>query len=190
MKVLASLVAVLALTLPIYSSPHSRAYSSAEEKFAKLTANAEQPRPDPRPTVIADAELNAYLNEGGVKLPQGVDRVKFSNKPGVVTATARVDFDTLTAGRRSRSIWMMLFSGTHDVSATADAKAERGVGEVHVQSMELDGFEVPRPALEFLVERFIKPKYGDSVGLDSRFKMPARIDRATVGNGSLTLVQK
>jgi hypothetical protein len=185
-----TLFAILALTLPLYSVAPSEAYSSAESKFAQLEANSRQPQPSPEPTTISDAELNAYVNEGGVELPQGVERVNFSSTPGVVTGTARIDFEKVTAGRQARSMWMMLFTGIHDVKVVANAKGEGNTGEVHVQSMELDGVDVPRPALEFLVDRYIKPKYGNSIGLDSRFKLPARIDRATVGKAQVTLEQK
>jgi hypothetical protein len=39
------------------------------------------------------------------------------------------------------------------------------------------------------VDKFIRPKY-PQVGLDTQFKMPARVDVALVGDKKLTLTQK
>ena len=36
--------------------------------------------------MLTTEEINAYLAEGGVALPDGVQRVRFSSVPGLVTA--------------------------------------------------------------------------------------------------------
>ena len=84
---------------------------------------------------------------------------------------------------------MSLFSGVHDVHVLANASGSGGQAKVDVQSVDIDGMNVPRMALEFFLSRYVTPKYPD-VGMNSTFKLPYRIDTATVGNGTLTITQK
>ncbi len=165
------------------------AAASAERKLQHIQENGRRTRPDQTPTVLTENEVNAYFASGKVRLPQGVKSVVFHGNRGVIDAVARVDFDEITAARRSANPLLMLFRGVHDVRVVANAQASGGTAEVHVQSVEIDGVTVPRRALEYFIDRYIKPKYPE-VGLESRFKLSHRIDTATVGNGELTVTQK
>ena len=64
-----------------------------------------------------------------------------------------------------------------------------GMGNVHVQRVWLDDQEIPRFALEFFLEHYLKPRVPQA-SLDSRFRMPARIQTAIVATGKTTLYQK
>ena len=179
-------VALAQRTASTASSPAAR---SMERKLEHLEHNAHEAAPDPAPTVMTEDEVNAYLQSGAVQLPRGVQRVRLEGLPGVVNADARVDFDQITQGSRSLNPLLALFSGVHQVQVTSHAHGEHGVGHVHVDSVSLDGVEVPQIALQFFVDRYIKPKHPD-IGIDSRFQMPDRIDSAVVGQHQVTLVQK
>jgi hypothetical protein len=159
-----------------------------QRKLDRIQQNGARPRPDPTPTVLTEDEVNAYLASGAVKLPTGVQQVRLQGTPGIINGTARVDFDKITEGRRSANPLLGLFNGVHDVAATAHASGSGGQAEVHIDTVSLDGMEIPRMALEYFVNHYVKPKYG--VGLDSKFTMPSRIDTATVAEHQLTLVQK
>ena len=158
-------------------------------KFQYVQSNGAAKQPSTNPTVITQDEINAYIAAGGVQLPKGVQSVRFSGAPNVITAHARVDFDQVTAGSRSMSPLLALFTGVHDIVAVADANGTGGTAVIHVRSVSLDGTNIPRAALEFFIDRYVKPKHPE-VGLDTRFQMPARIDRAQVGEHTLTLQQK
>jgi hypothetical protein len=118
-----------------------------------------------------------------------VKSVVFQEQPGIVTGTSRVDFDQLKAGKNSYNPLLSIFSGLHDVVVTAHAYGVKGEGLVHVDSVSLDGVEVPQFVLELFVEKYLKPKYPD-IGIDSRFALPARVDAATIGLHRVTLTQK
>ena len=60
---------------------------------------------------------------------------------------------------------------------------------VHVDSVSLDGVEIPQFVLELFVEKYLKPKY-PNIGIDSRFALPAHVDSATVGLHKVTVIQK
>jgi hypothetical protein len=169
---------------------HSSAYRSSEGKIAHLEQNAKNNPVDPAPTELTAQELNAYLNEGGVVLPQGVHNVKLTSQPGKVNATAEVDFDELTAGKTQTNPLMMLFTGRHDVAGSAQAYGKNGRGVVHVSSVSIDGVAVPQRLLQYFADHYLKPRFGNNVGLDSNFALPVRINSAGVGENQVTLVQR
>jgi hypothetical protein len=106
-----------------------------------------------------------------------------------VTGTARVDFDQLKAGRRSSNPLLSVFTGIHEVVVVAHAQGAGGQGFVNVDSVSLDGVDIPRFVLQMFAEKYLQPKY-PNVGLDSRFALPNRIDTARVGVHTLTVTQK
>jgi hypothetical protein len=168
---------------------YDAAAASAEAKFRHIEENARRNPPDQRPTVLTEREINAYLNSGRVQLPTGVRAVRFTGQNGVVNATARVDFDAITAKSRSQNPLLSLFSGIHDVHAAAHASGNGGRGRVHMDSIDIDGVNVPRMALQYFLDHYVRPKHPE-VGMDSIFALPARIDTATIGDHQLILTQK
>ncbi len=163
--------------------------NSCQRKFDHLQQNGSKARPDSAPTTFSEGEINAWLSSGNAQLPQGVKKLQLSGTPGVINATSYVDFDEITAGKRSNNPLLYLFRGTHEVQATAHASGSGGQGQVHIDSVSIDGIGVPRAALEFFVEKYIAPKHPE-IGLDSRFKLPYRIDTGVVGDRKLTVTQK
>ncbi len=168
---------------------HSREFHSIQVKMAYLKQNAAKPHPDPKPTDLTEPEVNAYFNEGGVKLPKGVSHVRLTSQPGVIDAHAQIDFEAITNGRGSNNPLYSLFSGTHDIHAVAQASGANGTASIHVQSIELDGVAVPQFLLQLFVEHYITTKY-PNVGMTSTFKLPLRIDSAVVDTGRVRLMQK
>jgi hypothetical protein len=161
----------------------------AQAKLQHIEKNAELAHPNQAPTEITEQEVNAYFAAGKVKLPAGVQSVAFQAHPGVITASCRVDFDQVKAGTHSSNPLLPLFSGVHDVVVVANASGTAGQGLVDVQSVSLDGVEVPQILLEIFVDKYLTPKY-PNVGLQSRFALPAKIDTAVVGEHKIVVIQK
>jgi hypothetical protein len=171
------------------SSSNSSAAASIERKLHRVQSNGALAHPDQTPTEFTEQEINAYFAAGKINLPNGMRSVSFQGQPGIVTATTRVDFDQLKSGQNSSNPLLAVFSGVHDVVMTAQAHGVRGQGIVQVDSVSLDGVEIPRFLLQLFVEKYLQPKY-PNVGLDSRFELPDRIDTAAVGLHRLTVTQK
>jgi len=171
------------------SSKSAAATASMDRKLQHIQSNAKVSQPDQTPTEFTEQEINAYFSSGAIKLPAGLQSVVFQGQPDVVTATARVDFDQLKAGRRSSNPLLSMFSGIHDVVVAAHVRGAGGQGYVNVDTVSLDGVEIPRFALQMFVEKYLQPKY-PGVGLDSKFALPDRIDTAKVGLHKLTITQK
>lgn len=162
---------------------------SFEQKLRHLEANGAAHTPDQTPTEFSEREINDYMRSDEVQLPEGVQQVNFQGQPNVVTGNARVDFDKLRTGTMSSNPLLSMFSGVHDVVVTAHAHGAGSKGYVNVDTVTLDGVEIPRFVLEAFVEKYLQPKY-PQVGLNSAFDLPDRIDTASVGLHKVTLTQK
>jgi hypothetical protein len=171
------------------NSQHSADYLSAEKKIAGIVAFQANPSTPGKTTVLTDPEINAYFAEGGVKWSDGVSDVKIDDQPAVINGSAQVDFDKVTANKRANSPLLAFFTGVHIVRVTAQAAAVKGRASIRVQSVSLDGLEIPRAALEFFVQKYLQPRYPEA-DLDTVFGMPDRIDSAIVGDRQITFVQK
>jgi hypothetical protein len=163
--------------------------ASMESKLQHLETNAAATPVDTSPTEFSESEINAYFAAGKVDLPEGVQSVKFQGQPGVITGTARVDFDVIKAGRSSMNPLLSVFTGVHEIVVVAHAQGGGHEGVVHVDSVGLDGVDIPRFVLQSFVEKYVQPKY-PGIGLDSRFALSQKIDTATVGKHKLTVTQK
>ena len=184
-----SIVTLLVLGAVLASSALPAAPTNAiEKKLQFLHENSLRRQPDVRPTVLAEREINAFVASGGLKLPAGVHSLRFEGQPGIVTSFAKVDFDEVRAGSHSMNPLLSVFSGIHDVVVVAHGEAAHGVANVHVDFVELDDVEVPNFVLALFVEKFVTPKH-PSLGIDSRFALPERVDAAVVGAHELTVRQ-
>jgi hypothetical protein len=190
---LISLIFVFPVSLLVasQSAPQKAAspVDSMERKLQYVQQNAAQAAPDPKPTEFTQQEVNAYFASGRVKLPAGVQSVRFESQPNVITGNARVDFDQLKAGRNSSNPLLSVFSGVHDVVVVAHARGMNHTGYVEVDAVSLDNVEIPRFILQVFVQKYLQPKY-PNVGMNSQFALPEKVDTATVGQNKLTVTQK
>ena len=159
------------------------------KKLDVVHENSLRPRPDPQPTSFSEPEINSYIAGGGLKLPNGVQSLRFASEPGVITAYATVDFDQVRAGSHSMNPLLSVFSGIHDVVAVAHGQGAAGEAKIHIDSVSLDGIEVPSFVLQMFAQKFITPRHPD-LGVDSHFALPERVDSADVGGHVLTVRQK
>ena len=182
---------VLGLTTVATAHGQGRSAPSAavQQKVQRVQQNGALPQPDQTPTTFSQQEINDYVASTAVKLPKGVQSVRFSSEPGVIASNARVDFDEVKSGRGSANPLLSVFSGVHDVVVVAHAHGAGHTGYVDIDSVSLDGVEIPRFVLQLFVQKYLEPKY-PSLGLNSQFRMPARIDTAVVGKNQLTVTQK
>lgn len=166
-----------------------RLADSMQRKLNHIDQNARLAHPDQTPTVMTEEEINDYFAAGRVKLPQGVKKVSFQGQSGLLTTLATIDFDEIRAGQRSSNPLLSIFSGTHNVRVESDAAGSGGVAKVHIRTVSIDGVDVPRMALEYFINKYLKPKY-PNVDIDSTFQLPDKIDLATINYHKLTVTQK
>jgi hypothetical protein len=168
---------------------NSSGLDSMGRKLAYIEQNGALAHPKQAPTLLTEQEINAYLASGRLQLPAGVQSLQLQGDPGVVTANSRVDFDQVKKGQQNSNPLLSVFSGVHDVVVIAHAHGVGHQGVVHVDSVSLDGIEIPHFALELFVEKYIQPRY-PNLGIDSQFSLPDKIDTAVIGEHELTITQK
>jgi hypothetical protein len=171
------------------SATSMRLADSMQAKVNYIEQNARKNPPNQSPTVMTEDEVNAYLASGRVQLPQGVNKVRLQGQSGKVDAFLTVDFDKIREGQNSSNPLLGLFTGIHNVTVESTAAGAGHQGKVHVETVSLDGTEIPHIALEYFVEKYITSKY-PNIGLDSQFQLPDKIDTATVGWHKVTITQK
>jgi hypothetical protein len=167
----------------------SSASAAVQQKIQRVQQNGALAQPDQTPTTFSQQEINNYVASDAVKLPKGVQSVRFAGEPGVITSDARVDFDEVKSGRGSANPLLSVFSGVHEVVVVAHAHGTGHTGYVDVDSVSLDGVDIPRFVLQLFVEKYLQPKY-PNVGLNSQFALPYKIDTAVVGRNQVTITQK
>lgn len=182
------LLAITAAHSPGTEGPRTPA-QSAEQKFHYIHANGLHEHPDPRPTQLSEQEVNAYMASERVRLPAGVQSVRLVGNPGVIQANCHIDFDAVRASRSNSNPLLHLFSGIHDVVVEAQASGSNYRGRVQVNSVSIDGVEVPRFLLQLFVEKYVTPRYPE-VGLDSNFALPDRVASAEVLTHALVVKQR
>lgn len=166
------------------------AADSFQKKVDFIKANAAQPQPSQTPTAFSQEEINAYFSERRLKTPDGVQKVTFELQPEQVTAFTRVDFEQLRRSRPSMNPLLAIFDGVHDCQVVAHAESTGpGRVRVRVESVNIDGMNVPRMALQMFVNHYVKPKY-PNVDLDAEYKLPTRIDTATIKTEQGVIVQR
>jgi hypothetical protein len=185
-----ALLSTWAFSFTASTAPAKKVPKTAmEQKLAYLHENSLRAHPDPKPTQFGEQEVNAFIAAGGLRLPAGVQSLRFEGEPGAITAFTKVDFDQVRAGSRSMNPLLSVFSGVHDVVVMAHGEGLHGQGTVHIDWVSLDGVEVPNFILVLFAEKFITPKHPD-LGVDSHFALPERINTATVGTHQLAVLQK
>jgi hypothetical protein len=180
---------LLSLWFAVAATSSSRQLPSFEQKLDHIEANGRSPHPDHTPTIVTEREVNAYLMSDNLRLPAGVESVNLEGQDGVITGKAQVDFDRIREGTHSSNPLLSVFTGVHNAVVVARAHGHGGTGYVHLDSLSLDDFEVPRFVLRLFIQKFLQPKYPE-IDLDSQFALPDRIDTASVGEHELTITQK
>lgn len=175
--------------IPLQSPAAYNAAESMQRKLDHIEKNGAAAHPDETPTLFTESEVNSYFASDLVQLPAGVQSVHVTGENGTVNGTAHIDFDQIKTGHRSSNPMLLIFSGTHDVQVNTHAYAQNHQGYVHVDSVFLDGVEIPEFVLQLFVQKYLQPKYPD-IGIDSQFALPDKIDSAKVGEHVLSVIQK
>jgi hypothetical protein len=172
------------------ASSATQAADSFQLKIDYIKANAAKNPPDSKPTIVTEAEVNAYFAQRRLKMPDGVKTVVMEMAPGQVTARTHVDFTEIRREKQSMNPLLAVFDGEHDavVVASTEVTGPETV-RVHVESVTIDDVPVPKMAMEYFVKKYVQPKY-PNVSLDGEYHLPARMDSVTIGDKQGTVIQK
>lgn len=163
---------------------------SFHQKLEHIQKNAAEKRPSTTPTILREDEVNAYFAERRLKIPEGVESVRFELHADEVIGYTTVDFEKFRKGKPDSDPLLAIFDGVHDCEVTARAdQSANGKVRVSIEKVKLDGVRIPKIVLEMFIERFVNPKF-PKVGLDRTYDLPARIDKATIEEHQGRIVQR
>lgn len=148
--------------------------------LAQIQRYADSPGPYHDVTVTA-ADANAYWQgPGATRLPAGVSSLSLNAEPGVLTGSARVDFDQLRA--HAQASWLLnMLRGTHTVAARArvvSGQAPRAT--LTIEQVWLDGHEIPGLVLDTAIAAFVTAQHPD---LGRTFSVPLPRHASSVSEG-------
>ena len=80
-----------------------------------------------------------------------------------------------------------MLRGTHTLGVEGTFSSSGGIGQFQLQAVTLDEVTLPRAAVDFLIEQYLKPSYPEAA-IDRPFRLPFSIDTLSVEEGSVVLV--
>jgi hypothetical protein len=179
-SLLAWLIPAAALRAASETALSRGAAASAAEKINAIEQGSL--RSDPSPVRFSEGEANSYLEyELRSKFPAGLNQVRLQFTPGHIHGTAEIDFDKAKAAARGRANPVMeyLFFGVHTLDVEGGFSAIGGMGHFDLEKVSLDGVALPRQMVDYLIERFLLPRY-PNLRLDQPFSLPHSIDLVQV----------
>lgn len=138
---------------------------------------------------FSEKEIDSYLHyQLSALYPKGLDEIRVQILDDAFRARARVNFDELQSGIKAGKVTVMssLFTGVHELELDGKLTARNREGSYDILGLSLDHTEIPKPLIDLLVDKFVKPKYPDVVP-NKEFALPYDIDRIECRQGKLTI---
>jgi hypothetical protein len=162
-------------------------YHAARRKFDLIESGR---LPPGRRIELSAAELNAYLtHEVAGEIGEGVrnPRLRLGNR--IATGEALIDFGLLRRAHGPPTGFLLgkLLDGERPVRVTATIHSSGGAATVNLQSVEISGVAIQGRALDFLIHRFLLPRYPNAA-IGRPFPLGNRIDHLEVNPGAAIVV--
>lgn len=139
---------------------------------------------------LSSTELKAWVqDEALVWAGYGASNIRFTLGSGRATGYADVDFlKARKAATGQDAGWLVrnLFSGKKPMEVTVRFSSARGRGRVDLERVEVNGIAVTGPALDYLIQDFVRPIFPDA-RVGEWFPMDFRIDHFTVSPGGVMI---
>lgn len=165
---------------------------SLEGKIQELRNPQTNPHAAPGSMEITEAEVNAYFKHRGPEvIIDAVSDVRFTFLPGRVKGSAVADFTELKQTQQgekesSFSGWLMgTMEGKRKVEYSLTLESDQGKARVKIESVTIEGINLPLILVDFMVNRFLEKQFG--LSLDNSMPLPFRIRKVTAEFGRLLL---
>lgn len=165
-----------------------------QQKLESIVRFGAIPRLETQSTVIAEAEVNAYLEHNlRAEIPPGIStptlRILADN---LLSATATLDLTAMNASRPPSEGFdpLRLLAGSLPAKVTGRLVTENGSGRFALESAELGGIPLPRAIVSQLVSRYsVSADEPNGIDLDAPFDLPSSIREIRVEPGQVTVLQ-
>ena len=171
------------------NTPPSRAEADAFSRKMETLAAGEKTR-STNTVEFRESEIAAYIqHELAPLFPKGLDQVDVQLQQGLISGSARIDFDTLEAvDGKSNPLLSALLRGQHLLGVVASVKTQNGTGSYDVSKVLLDQREIPKPLVDLLIQKYVVPKY-PAAKPNTPFPLPYNVDHADLRPGKVIVHQ-
>lgn len=174
MRLVASLVLTAALSAAVFDS---------QAVWRKLEFIERGHPPAGSRVLFTPAEINAWIaDEARARAPRGARNLRLELGASRATGYGDIDFVQLhQAATGAAPNWFMknLLAGQRPVKVSAVFHSEKGRGRVDVERVEISGVAIEGPALDFLIENFVRPMFPYAI-VAEWFPLQHGVDRITV----------
>ena len=165
---------------------------SLEGKIQELRNPQTNPHEGPSSMEITEAEVNTYFKHRGPEvIIDAVSDVRIFFLPGRVKGSAVANFTELEQAQQgeeesSFSAWLLgTMEGKRKVEYSLTLESDQGKARVKIESVTIEGINLPLILVDFMVNRFLEKQYG--LSLDNPVPLPFQIQKVTSESGRLLL---
>ncbi len=138
-------------------------------------------------------EINGWLaDEARARAPRAARNLRLELGSGRATGYGEIDFLQLhqaTTGAAPNWLLKNLLAGERPVRVSAIFHSENGRGRVDVERVEISGVVIEGPALDFLIENFVRPMFPYAM-VAEWFPLQYGVDHVTVSPAGVAVVMK
>jgi hypothetical protein len=168
--------------------------TTAKQKLAVITSQADKPARQLRRTLVTEGEVNSYIVfEAREQIPVGVVSPYITILgSGRVAGRAVVDLDAVRKQKNPTSLLdpMNYLMGKLPVTATGVLKTGNGMGHFELESAAVSRIPIPKLLLQEIVSYYSRTAENPAgISLDDPFALPARIREIQVERGQAIIVQ-
>jgi len=137
-------------------------------------------------------EINQYAAAHMAEyFPRGLRNARVELGNGSATGTALVDFVKVrqVAGQTTNWLVAKLIEGERPLKIVTSIQSAHGRATVYLRSVEIAGVAISGPALDFLIDNFVKPIFPD-IRINEEFPLLDNLERVEARPGVLRAVIK
>ena len=113
-------------------------------------------------TEFSELEINTFLSQKGEEyFPSGISQIQVDLQEDVVLGQLLADFDKVRSSlnRPSSPLVTTLLTGKHTVKIESRITTKNGSGRYEILNVLLNGQQVPKIFVDFLLENYVFSKY-------------------------------
>ena len=129
-------------------------------------------------TKFSELEVNTFLSQKGEEyFPSGISQIQVDLQEDVVLGQLLADFDKVRSSlnRPSSPLVTTLLTGKHTVKIESRITTKNGSGRYEILNVLLNGQQVPKIFVDFLLENYVFSKY-PVVKPNTPFDLPFKIE--------------
>jgi hypothetical protein len=162
----------------------------ADSAQKKLDSISDQKLKRGAVVTLSPREINAWIHEKAVKaFPDGIRNERIDLGPGTTDGNALVDL-TKVSKAQSNPLIARLIEGERPLRVAIRVESASGRATVFLTHVELSGIAIDGSILDFLIKRFVQPRYPD-IKINEPFDLDFNIDHLEIQpTGVRVLIKK